>query len=346
MSLANMPKFSVSLLFLFSLLVNVMAVAATNQPVDGHHQAGQTCRECHTEQMPSLIMSDTCKACHQPDGLNDVITPGFNDGIDQLPDREPVSLLSGMSVPLYKDASRIGSDANEMVRIPAGEFTLGSDSRLEDEGPAQQAETGSYWIDRYEVTNFQYKAFIDATQHRSPRHFRNRTFPNDKPDHPVTFVSWFDAQAYCSWAGKRLPTENEWEKAARGTDARIYPWGNSFVMHAANTPVRWETLIRAGVAKEGDTTPVGAFEAGRSPYGLYDMSGNVWEWVADWYGPHPGNTHVSENYGEIYKVLKGGSWWDCSYYKCGISAPSFNRSFFSPQVRNASFGFRCARDNQ
>ena len=249
-------------------------------------------------------------------------------------------------MPMYYSHSRVGAEPGPMIRIPAGNFIMGSDSRLEDEGPRYQASSGAYRIDTYEVTNLQYQQFIDATQRRSPSHFRNRAFPEGKADHPVTFVSWFDAEAYCRWAGKRLPTEIEWEKAARGDDGRIYPWGNEFELQAANTPVRWEALINADVIDKGDTTPVGAFESGRSPYGLYDMSGNVWEWVADWYGPHPGNTHPSENYGQIYKILKGGSWWDCSFYKCGISAPTFNRSFFSPRVRNASFGFRCAGDEE
>jgi formylglycine-generating enzyme required for sulfatase activity len=94
----------------------------------------------------------------------------------------------------------------------------------------------------------------------------------------------------------------------------------------------------------GDTTPVGAFEGGASPYGVYDMSGNVWEWTASWYQPYPGNTVASESYGERYKVLKGGSWFDCSFYNCGISAPVFNRAFFAKRTKNDSFGFRCAKD--
>lgn len=332
------------LFFGMLLALSFVCYGADSKPDDKHHEAKQACHACHTERVPSLKMSDKCKACHASGKFSDVITPGFNDRPGRKQEGQPVQLLSGMSVPMYYSESRIGDQPNEMVRIPAGEFIMGSDSRLEDEGPEQKVTTGAYWIDRYEVTNLQYKRFIDTVQRRSPRHFRNRTFPDGKADHPVTFVSWFDAEAYCHWVGKRLPTEIEWEKAARGSDGRIYPWGDTFELNAANTPVRWEALINADVTDKGDTTPVGAFETGRSPYGLYDMSGNVWEWVQDWYGPHPGNTKPSENYGQIYKVLKGGSWWDCSYYKCGISAPTFNRSFFSPRVRNASFGFRCAKD--
>ena len=115
--------------------------------------------------------------------------------------------------------------------------------------------------------------------------------------------------------------------------------GAKFSIDKANTPVRW-----AAMYVQGDTTPVGAFEGGKSPFGLYDMTGNVWEWTESWYQPYPGTRRITENYGEKYKVLKGGSWWDCSFYKCGISAPVFNRSFFHPRTKNESFGFRCASD--
>ena len=216
---------------------------------------------------------------------------------------------------------------------------MGSNDRLSDEGPAHILSTAEYLIDKFEVTNLQYKKYIDEAGRRAPQHFERRVVPEGKVDHPVTFVSWFDAKKYCGWAGKRLPTEQEWEKAARGTDGRIFPWGNLFGIERANTPVRWDEI-----KQDGDTSPVGAFKQGISPFGLHDTSGNVWEWVDAWYQGHPGNEKPSENFGEIYRVLKGGSWWDCSFYKCGISAPVFNRSFFNPRVKNSSFGFRCAKD--
>lgn len=290
-------------------------------------------------------MSDNCHSCHGVDaGHGQPPIQLAQD--DTLERRHQLNQgLSGkgpgMSVEIYYQQSRVGTEPNPMVLIPAGEFLMGSDDRLPDEGPQHKRTTPAYYIDRYEVTNGQYKRFIDAANHKSPAHFRNRTYPPGKVDHPVTFVSWNDARDYCQWAGKRLPTEPEWEKAARGSDGRTYPWGNEFTYERANTPQRWKWLNRFG-----DTTPVGAFASGASPYGVYDMSGNVWEWVDAWYQPHPGNKVPSDSYGEQYRILKGGSWWDCSFYNCGISAPVFNRSFFSPRLKNETFGFRCAKDDK
>ncbi|MBI5450398.1 MAG: formylglycine-generating enzyme family protein [Gammaproteobacteria bacterium] len=295
-----------------------------------HHGRDNSCRLCHGEQrMPAPDASAKCVQCHQHKKVPSTVSSQAGVRGHRL----------GLASIDYPPGLRLGDRPNEMVLIAAGPFIMGSNSRLEDEGPEQRVALPAYYIDRYEVTNLQYQRFINDTGHRSPGHFSSRRYPQGKADHPVTFVSWQDAQDYCQWAGKRLPDEAEWEKAARGSDGRIFPWGSEFDISAANTPVRWASL-----GQDGDTTPVGAFPRGRSPYGLDDMSGNVWEWTASWYQPHPGNHHPSENYGEIYKVLKGGSWWDCSYYKCGISAPAFNRSFFNPRVRNSSFGFRCARD--
>ena len=316
-------------------------MTADRMPVTLHHRLQQECRSCHGEQPAVRSAAEKCRTCHEETPVPSMESRLRVAGSPSQAPEPQTGIPPGMSLPMYYSPSRLGPDPNPMILVPAGVFVMGSDSRLEDEGPEQTVNLDSYYIDKYEVTNAQYKQFIDATGHHSPDHYRNRTYPAGKADHPVTYVSWYDARDYCDWAGKRLPTEEEWEKAARGTDGRIFPWGNEFELHSANTPVRWEKL-----KQDGDTTPVGAFEGGVSPYGVYDMSGNVWEWVMDWYGPHPGNAKPSENYGKINKVLKGGSWWDCSYYKCGISAPTFNRSFFNPRVKNSSFGFRCARDSR
>lgn len=170
-----------------------------------------------------------------------------------------------------------------MVRIPAGEFLYG----WEKEKPFLP----EFWISKTPVTNAHYKRFIDATPKQPvPEHWdaETRTFPEDKAAHPVVFVSWFDAQAYVDWAGKWLPTEQEWEKAARGADGRKYPWGN-------NPPTSRLCNFDGNV---GDTTPVGRYSPqGDSPYGCVDMSGNVWEWADSWFDNK-----------KQWRVVRGGSW--------------------------------------
>jgi len=307
----------------------------------------ESCASCHAKNQVDAFNAskgNDCKECHSPDDSDSVVQVDDKKFVDPYANKmtvaPPAGATAGMSVPMYYNETRIGKDPNPMVLIPAGKFLRGTNNRLPDEGPQYTAETKAFWIDKYEVTNLQYKQFIDATNRRSPSHFRNRTYPEGKVDHPVVFVSWYDAHDYCKWAGKRLPTDIEWEKAARGTaDDRDYPWGDTFDVNKVNSPVRWESLNM-----QGDTTPAGSFEGGKSPYGLYDMAGNVWEWTDSWYTQYPGNKWPSENYGEMYKTLKGGSWWDCSYYQCGVSAPVFNRSYFKQSVKNSSFGFRCAKD--
>jgi len=306
-------------------------------------RVGKECLECHQDAKHvgvADIVGKECMSCHA--NVDDrVIGSQFELEGDLTQFKKPEDANAGLSKPMYYSDTQVGGKPNEMVLVPAGEFTMGTNDRLPDEGPEYKLTLPAFYIDKYEVTNLQYKTFIDATQRKSPKHFRNRTFPDGKVDHPVTYVSWYDADAYCHWAGKRLPTEEEWEKAARSSDGRNYPWGNDFAIDRANTPQRWMVL-----EQEGDTTPVGSFPSGVNAYGAYDMSGNVWEWTSSWYTPHPGNTRITENYGEKYKVLKGGSWWDCTFYKCGISAPSYNRSFFLQSTKNKSFGFRCARDEK
>ncbi|MBI5598607.1 MAG: SUMF1/EgtB/PvdO family nonheme iron enzyme [Deltaproteobacteria bacterium] len=231
-------------------------------------------------------------------------------------------------------AERKAADTGNMVYIPPGEFLMGSDDRLRDEKPALVVYVEGFYMDRYEVANRDYKRFIDSTSRTPPENWTKGLWPPDKGNHPVIFVDWHDADAYCRWRGARLPREVEWEKAARGTDGRRYPWGNEWDMNKSNNPLR---------GHEG-TEPVGSFEAGKSPYGLYDMSGNVWEWVDDEYLPHAGSDYASPEFGSKYRILKGGSWWDCMFYGCGISAPTFNRSFFDAGTKNDSFGLRCAKD--
>ena len=224
-------------------------------------------------------------------------------------------------------------DTVSMALIPGGKFIMGSNERWDDEAPEYIESVNKFYIDRYEVTNAEYEKFTYGTKREEPYHWPNGKIPRGKKNHPVIYVSWHDASEYCKWKGKRLPTEQEWEKSARGDSGNIYPWGNTWATNKSNHPYKGST----------GTEPVGSYPNGKSPYGLYDMSGNVWEWVDSFYLPHPGNNINRGEYGMDKRVLKGGSWFDCLSYGCGLSAPTFNRSFFTPEVKNNSFGFRCAK---
>jgi formylglycine-generating enzyme required for sulfatase activity len=236
-----------------------------------------------------------------------------------------------------------GAGTGEMVNVPAGEFLMGSPSGEgdNDEHPQHTVYLDAYYIDKYEVTNAQYQAFVRATGHKEPYrsedwaqpyNWTNGMYPSDKADHPVVLVDWNDADAYCRWAGKRLPTEAEWEKAARGTDGRKYPWGN---WGPSSGLLNFNTNV-------GKTSAVGSYPSGASPYGALDMAGNVWEWCADWYDAnYYGNSLKSNPTGantRSYRVLRGGSW---GTYPSTV--PAANRGWSAPTLGSYLFGFRCSR---
>lgn len=203
----------------------------------------------------------------------------------------------------------MGKDGRPMVLIPAGEFLMGEER--------VKSTVEAFYIDRTPVTNAEYKKFVVAAGWEEPAHWRRGTWPEGKADHPVVHVTWESALAYAHWAGKRLPTEEEWEKAARGTDGRIWPWGSTFLKDHANTG---ETGIL-------DTTPVGEYSpAGDSPYGLVDTAGNVWEWIGG--KPSP-----------LRMPLRGGDWLDDKQ-----QATTFYRRMHTPKRKNDFVGFRCAID--
>jgi len=215
----------------------------------------------------------------------------------------------------------------EMVLVPDGKFTMGSDTGDTDEKPPHDVFLDAYYIDKYEVTNALYKVCVEAeicSQPANTNHYNNSQYAQ----HPVVYVDWNMTKEYCEWRDARLPTEAEWEKAARGTDGRTYPWGegidDTFANYSRNI---------------GDTTPVGNYPKGVSPYGAYDMAGNVWEWVADWYVAYPGNTDSTDFYGTTLRVLRGGSWYNLNSY-----VRSAYRNDYYPAYTNIGFiGFRCAR---
>ncbi|MDP7236766.1 MAG: SUMF1/EgtB/PvdO family nonheme iron enzyme [Candidatus Latescibacteria bacterium] len=245
-------------------------------------------------------------------------------------DTTVTSFISGLKNNINQ--KRTGSDmTKDMVLIPAGMFLMGSDSTSSDEGPMQSIYVNAFYIDRYEVTNEAYKSFIEASGHPEPNHWTDRTFPSGEARYPLVGISWYDAQTFTQWAGKRLPTEVEWEKAARGDDGRIYPWGDDFVPGWVNTKGDGDAYTT--------TAPVGSFSKGVSPYGVFDMAGNVWEWSVDWFDRYPGNTAENPTYGQQYRVIRGGSWIN---YDGNIK--TFNRGKFYPSDTSLLLGFRCATD--
>ncbi|HEY4393739.1 MAG TPA: formylglycine-generating enzyme family protein [Polyangia bacterium] len=209
--------------------------------------------------------------------------------------------------------------ARDRVTIPAGPFTQGSTRGEEDERPARKVTLKAFAIDRTEVTRGDYAACVEA----------GRCKPSgDQSDGdaklPVTGVDWNEAQAYCKFAGGRLPTEAEWEKAARGTDGREYPWGNDIDCTRAN----WGNFEGEGPCagkNPGHPVAVGRYPSGASPYGVLDMGGNVWEWVADKYDQEPGR-----------RVVRGGSC--CSFF---VGPRAANRNAWAPDHRDGDLGFRC-----
>ncbi|MFZ5503750.1 MAG: formylglycine-generating enzyme family protein [Pseudomonadota bacterium] len=290
-----------------------------------------------------------------------------------------------------------------MVLIPAGAFTMGSDKKEDpsmyrdanalnpfgfldrlyiDERPAHQVTLPAYLIDRYEVTNGQYRQFLIATQRDVPYSWVRNGYVFDKAQlaplplahlrdiathrfrldmnvptmdkdslltemekvnrtrdkNPVTSVTWFDADAYCKWAGKRLPSEAEWEKASRGTKALEYPWGNEWDLNKINT------------MSDNDEEPysaVGSYPDDKSPYGVYDMAANVSEWVADWYDAYPG-APASDNkfFGKTQRVVRGGVTSSGHYDSVSLVFRSAKRTHLLPQSALIDLGFRCAKDSK
>ena len=222
-------------------------------------------------------------------------------------------------------------NAKEMVPIEPGEFIMGDEEGGRDEEPRRTVLMNAYQIDKYPVTNQEYKMFVDVSGHRTPAHWTSGTYPLDQADHPVANVSWSDAQTYAEWVGKRIPTEAEWEKAARGTMGQTYPWGDAFRKDNVNSGNDY-----------GGTTPAREFPGGVSPYGVFDMCGNVMEWVADWYYDEYYKTAPWDNPegppGGQYRSVRGG------FYAGNKADVRCAARHWAPEVNMQDhIGFRCAK---
>jgi formylglycine-generating enzyme required for sulfatase activity len=223
-----------------------------------------------------------------------------------------------------------------MALIPAGEFVMGSEDLLPDARPVHRVFVSSFWIDRYQVTNAQYRKCVEAGGCLPPKD-RQAFDDTDRAQHPVTNVTWAQARTYCQWKGKRLPTEAEWEKAARGTDGRRYPWGNS------NDVIK--ARLKSGEIRTASngTEPVGSQSAIASPYGVYDLVGSVSEWVKDWYGEEFYQVSPSHDpQGPVrgsFRVLRGGP-----LSERPLEAHVSYRSWDEMTYWGPTLGFRCADD--
>lgn len=214
-----------------------------------------------------------------------------------------------------------------MVRIPAGSFMMGSNDGYDDEKPVHQVRVSAFEMDVTEVTVAQYRSCVSVGACDPPNSAGRCNFgQGGKDDHPVNCVDWDQATAFCAWAGKRLPTEAEWEYVARGTDGRTYPWGNEAPS---------EQLCWGRYPFPGTTCPVGAYPAGDSPFGVKDMAGNVWEWTSTEYC----DSYAPRADCDSARVIRGGS-WDIDDAQIVRAA---DRGMDAPAVRNDYHGFRCAR---
>ena len=231
-----------------------------------------------------------------------------------------------------------------MIFIPAGSFYRGSSEEMidwavkeffaesrewyQDETPILKVHLDGFFIDKFETTVSRYRHYLEKTDRPAPKYIDNPNFNQD--NQPVVGVAWQEAWDYCAWAGKRLPTETEWDKAARGDQARVYPWGHR--------PDNKKANVRGMDDQYRYPAPVGNFPQGKSPYGLMDMAGNVWEWTDSWYQPYPGNDQKSDQFGEKLKVAKGGSWFS----NMDLARTTL-RGKMLPDQRQNYVGFRCAK---
>lgn len=240
---------------------------------------------------------------------------------------KPADSLQPVFVPIARKEPAVPPTPEGMAFVAGGEFRMGSDDGDPLSRPAHVVTVQPFYIDLTEVTNESYMKFVETTGHQPPANWQNGTFREEESKLPVTGVTWYDAAEYAAWMGKRLPTEAEWEFAARGSDGRTYPWGNTWDPNFANV---------GGTSK--GIRPVGIGE--RSPFGVSDMAGNVWEWTASDARPYPGGKDVPWSRLRL-KVIRGGNWQSNS-----TAASSFFRGYYGAdgEKNYSSTGFRCVKN--
>jgi formylglycine-generating enzyme required for sulfatase activity len=297
-----------------------------------------------------IVVALSLAACARPAPTNTPVQP------------TPTCVLpTPTPAPSLGDVRTRPADGMEMVYVPAGEFQMGSSEEeveravelcstywgycdpgnFEVELPAHQVSLDGFWMDRTEVTNDQFRKCVEAGMCNAPSSWYSDQL--NKPDQPVVYVSWVQAQAYCQWAGARLPTEAEWEYAARGPESRLFPWGNTFDATLMNyCDVTCPAVYQPDVAGDDGyafPAPVGSYPKGASWCGALDMAGNAWEWVSDWYGEYPSDPQVNPSGPALaeWRVARGGSW-----YQTRAHARSATRLTVAPAETSDDLGFRCA----
>ena len=285
-----------------------------------------------------------------------------------------LAILFGPSLAQTHESGPGNPLEGDMAFIPAGQFVFGTDKKdaagdllamgvpkplYLDEQPQQKVFLKGFYLDKNEVTNLRYKNFLDDLpnhpkfktltenlgSYAQPQDWENGTYLAGQANHPVVWVTWYDAANFCDWAGKRLPTEKEWERAARGTEGREYPWGQAFEPDRANLP------DKAGAHK--DLLPVGSFPRGATPSGVNDLAGNVWEWVNNDYAPYSGSSYTNADFDSGYKVLRGASQANIGHFPGDFYSKilkEFSRSgyrqYSAPENAAPDVGFRCVSSSQ